>query len=234
MVINYSILWSKKENFEQYLSIFKNKDKINFLEIGVFEGASTNYFLENFLTGNNCFIFCVDPFMKYSESTDHTILRVDNYINADTFKKFCKNTSKHKKKVRLYKGFSRDILPQLENKFHFIYIDGDHSSSAVYDDAIKSFQLLLIDGVMIFDDYLWGLDRKLIFIFFGKEIINRIPKNTFERLLKKFKDTYSRIMNSSYYQKLPKAAIDKFILEYKDKIKILNIDGQVVIKKIKN
>jgi len=233
MDVTYSIIWSKKENFEKYLSKFKNKDNIHFLEIGVFEGNSTNYFLENFLNGDNCFISCVDPFIKYSESTDNTVLGVDNYINNNVFKKFCKNTIKYKEQVRLFKGFSRDILPQLKNKFHFVYIDGDHSASAVYDDAIKSFQLLLIDGFMIFDDYLWGLDRKLIFMIFGKEIINCIPKNIFERYLKKFKDTYSKIINRSYYEKLPKAAIDKFILEYKDKIQILNIGGQVVIKKIK-
>ena len=37
-----------------------------------------------------------------------------------------------------------------------IYIDGDHRASAVYLDAIKSFDLCSSGGIIVFDDYLWG------------------------------------------------------------------------------
>ena len=230
----YNIIWSNVGNFDKYLNRFKKKDNIHFLEIGSFEGFSTNYFLDNFLDGDKCFITCIDPFVKYSESTKNLITGVDNYINSETYNKFLENTKKHKERIILHKGYSQNILPQLKNKFHFIYIDGDHSSSAVYNDAIKSFELLLIDGIMIFDDYLWGIDRKLIISIFGKVFINRYPENIFEKYLKKLKDLFSRIYRKKYYDSLPKKAIDNFLFEYKEKIDILNIDGQAVINKIKH
>tara|TARA_B100001248_G_scaffold189106_1_gene144560 strand:+ start:2189 stop:2893 length:705 start_codon:yes stop_codon:yes gene_type:complete len=231
---NYNIIWSRVGNFNKYLNRFKKKNNINFLEIGSFEGFSTNYFLDNFLDGDKCFITCIDPFIKYSEATENLITRVDNYINSNTYNKFLQNTMKNKERIILYKGYSQNILPQLKTKFHFIYIDGDHSSSAVYSDAIKSFELLLIDGIMIFDDYLWGVDKKLIIAIFGKIFINRYPKNIFERYIKELKNLLSRVYRKKYHDSLPKKAIDKFLFEYKEKIDILHINEQVVIKKIKH
>ena len=230
----YNIIWSNVGNFDKYLNRFKKKDNINFLEIGSFEGFSTNYFLDNFLDGDKCFITCIDPFVKYSESTENLITGVDNYINSETYNNFIQNTKKNKERIISHKGYSQIILPQLKTKFHFIYIDGDHSSSAVYSDAIKSFELLLIDGIMIFDDYLWGIDRKLIIAIFGKIFVNRYPKNIFERSIKKLKDLLIRVYRKKYYDSLPKKAIDKFLFEYKEKIDILDINGQAVIKKIKH
>ena len=87
---------------------------------------------------------------------------------------------------------------------------------------------------MIFDDYLWGIDRKLIIAIFGKIFVNRYPKNIFERSIKKLKDLLSRVYRKKYYDSLPKKAIDKFLFEYKEKIDIFDINGQAVIKKIKH
>jgi predicted O-methyltransferase YrrM len=39
--------------------------------------------------------------------------------------------------------------------FDFIYIDGDHSASAVLEDAVLAFAHLKKGGIMIFDDYEW-------------------------------------------------------------------------------
>ena len=36
-----------------------------------------------------------------------------------------------------------------------VYIDGSHHCDDVIIDAIKSFQMLKVGGIMIFDDYLW-------------------------------------------------------------------------------
>lgn len=41
-------------------------------------------------------------------------------------------------------------------KYDFIYIDGCHESKEVLEDAVLSWELLKKDGIMIFDDYLWG------------------------------------------------------------------------------
>ena len=71
---------------------------------------------------------------------------------------------------------------------------------------------------MIFDDYLWGIDRKLIIAIFGKIFINRYPKNIFERSLKKFKDLLRRVYRKKYYDSLPKNAIVKLLFEYQEKM----------------
>lgn len=42
-----------------------------------------------------------------------------------------------------------------ENKFDFIYVDGLHLSQDVLYDALLSFDLLKVGGILIFDDYLW-------------------------------------------------------------------------------
>ena len=49
------------------------------------------------------------------------------------------------------------ITNKTSNYFDFIYIDGSHMASDVLSDAILSFELLKIDGIMGFDDYLWKL-----------------------------------------------------------------------------
>ena len=39
--------------------------------------------------------------------------------------------------------------------FDLIYIDGSHQAPDVLSDAVQGVNLLKIEGVMIFDDYLW-------------------------------------------------------------------------------
>ena len=46
-----------------------------------------------------------------------------------------------------------------DKKYDFIYIDGCHESKEVLEDAILSWQVLKNDGILIFDDYLWGIHR---------------------------------------------------------------------------
>jgi len=117
----------------------------------------------------------------------------DDVINENTYDIFIKNTELNSNKIIIKKGLSKDILQTLQCEYDFIYIDGDHSEAAVWDDAILSFNILKINGIMLFDDYLWNVGDKS-----------------------------------------PKNAVDRFIKEYTDKIKILFINYQVCLQKIKN
>ena len=172
--IKYSTCWFNKDNLK-ILECYKNKDNINFLEIGSFEGMSTNYFVDNFLTGDKCFITCVDPWIKYSESTITKISEWDKYINEDTYNIFINNTEHNKKNIIIKRGFSVDILPSLYKIYDFIYIDGDHSENAVWNDAIFSFEKLVIGGILIFDDYLWNVGEKS-------------PKNAIDKFMIEYKN----------------------------------------------
>lgn len=188
--IRYTVNWFSPKNFK-VLEHFKFLDNVNFLEIGSFEGLSTNYFIDNFLCGEKSFITCIDPFIKYGESTLTKMSEWDIYINESTYDKFINNTFKNRDKIILKRGLSIDILPTLGQIYDFIYIDGDHSEDAVWLDAIYSFKILRKNGIIVFDDYEWNTGKKS-----------------------------------------PKAAIDRFLHEYKDFIEVLDINNQVIVKKI--
>jgi len=170
----YNTCWFNPTNFE-ILNQYKNINNINFLEIGSFEGMGTNYFIDNFLLGNNSLITCVDPWIKYSDSTLTKMSEWDNFINENTYDIFINNTKYNKNKIIIKKGLSCDILPNLEKIYDFIYIDGDHSENAVWVDAVNSFKILRKNGIIIFDDYNWNTGDKS-------------PKNAIDKFLDEYKN----------------------------------------------
>ena len=80
-------------------------------------------------------------------------------MNDDTYNIFKEKTSRNAEKLCVKRGLSKDILPTLTSKFHFIFIDGDHSTSAVWKDAVLSLPLLVKGGYILFDDYDWNEGR---------------------------------------------------------------------------
>jgi len=170
----YNISWFNPSNF-QILNQYKNISGINFLEIGSFEGMGTNYFVDNFLTGHKSSITCIDPWIKYSESTITKMDEWDNFINENTYDIFINNTNYNKNQIIIKRGLSCDILPTLEQIYDFIYIDGDHSENAVWIDAIYSFKILRKNGIIIFDDYEWNTGDKS-------------PKKAIDKFLNEYKN----------------------------------------------
>jgi predicted O-methyltransferase YrrM len=168
----YSEIWFAPNNF-QYLDEYKGKDGLRFMEIGGFEGYGTNHFCDTFLTGTDCKITVIDPWIKYSEATETKMVGWDSLINESTYDRFIRNTAENASKIDIQRGLSCDILPTLTEKYDFIYVDGDHSTSAVWKDAILSFPLLKAGGIVIFDDYLW-------------ESGERSPKDAVDRFLAEY------------------------------------------------
>lgn len=148
----YSNNWFKSvvRNFEQFSSHFSNVSTKG-LEIGSFEGQSSNWLVENWCRHESSTLTCVDTF---EGSDEHTFAQKNSL-----YEKFKINTSGNADKIRTIKGHSENVLRQLienEEKFDFIYIDGDHHSEAVKLDAELSHKLLKSGGLLIFDDYEWG------------------------------------------------------------------------------
>lgn len=58
-------------------------------------------------------------------------------------------------KIYLYKGFSKDILPQFVHttRFDLIFVDGGHSYDTVTTDLLYSLNLVTPNGVIFIDDY---------------------------------------------------------------------------------
>jgi predicted O-methyltransferase YrrM len=125
--------------------------KPRILEIGCYEGRSTVWFLENLKPRN---ITCIDTFQG-----DDDLRKCG--VNFDGVKdRFLHNVSPWKDDVTLLVGLSEYLLRfQPLQGFEIILVDGDHSASAVYQDAALAWGLLKKGGVMIFDDFLWGQDR---------------------------------------------------------------------------
>lgn len=151
------------------LNEIKYTEEIHILEIGSFEGKSTVWFLENFLQNKNSTITCVDPWMDYSQDHDslNSYFREENEWNLTERKTkeiFLHNIieSSSSNKVIIRQGFSDKILPSLiteQKMYDIIFIDGNHTAPYVMMDTIMSWTLLKKGGIIIFDDYTWGLDR---------------------------------------------------------------------------
>ena len=168
--------WFHHHDIEQFLPV-GIKEEIHLLEIGSFEGKSTVWFIENFLSNEKSTITCIDPWMSYTQGDDSINsyseelnnkkqfldLR-DGFVFTNEYQTFLQNIENTTKspQVNIIKGFSNSILPNLitnSKKYDIIFVDGNHTAPCVLSDAIMSWEMLNVNGYMIFDDYLWGLDK---------------------------------------------------------------------------
>lgn len=137
-------------NFE--LCMQATPEKKLFLEIGVFEGRSTCWLLENGLADKGS-IVCVDPF---SGSVEHGGIDMPA-VEA----RFWSNTSQVRKATQVVSAFKKPSYQALAEMighkytFDFVYIDGSHAPDDTLADACMAFGLLKQGGVMLFDDYLY-------------------------------------------------------------------------------
>jgi predicted O-methyltransferase YrrM len=140
-----------KKNFEKHLKCFSGKENIQFLEIGVYEGMSTVWLLQNVITANSSTVDVVDTFLGSIEHKGRQELKLDTLKE-----RFLENIKLYKQHVNIHVGRSQDVLRNFQKKFDFIYVDGSHQAIDVIEDAILAFRLLKINGLMAFDDYRWN------------------------------------------------------------------------------
>jgi predicted O-methyltransferase YrrM len=131
-------VWTK------HLQQFKGKPNIHALEIGTFKGRAAIWFLDNILHHPTSSITCIDLFRDYiGGAFEH---RFDHNIKVSGFSG----------RVKKIKGSSHTVLRNLKfNTYDFVYIDGSHVAKDVLMDAILSWDLLKVGGIIIFDDYRW-------------------------------------------------------------------------------
>ena len=147
---NFSISknWFGYSELKNYLqSIAENQIFYNILEIGSFEGCSSCFFSDIILNHENGSLTCVDPFISDGCSlTDHTTLKDKFYSNI--------SKSKNYSKIKVVEDFSDNFYSsQIESKFNFIYIDGEHSEKQILKDLDECFRLAEINALIWCDDY---------------------------------------------------------------------------------
>ncbi len=126
--------------WESILGELKNKPNTT-LEIGALYGGSSVYILEEF-----CKL----------EGSQHYIMDINtnSYIENNTYP--------YGDKVKYLLGESSDSFKKFTEKdiFDLIYIDGNHMSKYVLEDAVNSFYVLKDGGYMIFDDFGGGWEQE--------------------------------------------------------------------------
>lgn len=211
-------------NFERLKNNININKPINYLEIGCFEGNSHIFMYKNILIHPESKSTVIDPFGGGTGSSQH----------HDVYDIFIENLKDYLNKITMCRGLSNNEIPKLKEKFDIIYIDGDHSAKQTYLDSILSWNLLKKDGIMIFDDYMWGTFRQ----FYPDEqeglAIGEFnhPAAGINKFLEEKKGQYELFGKEHGFEKECKI-IDlkkKHDIEYVSKL--TNINYQIWIKKI--
>jgi SAM-dependent methyltransferase len=137
------------------LADYKGRPDVRYLEVGLFEGRSAVWMLDNVLTHPTARLVGIDPF----SDTFYTAMEPPSTTYKDVFFANLK-ASGSEQKAEIIQGYSQVELRKLPlGSFDIIYIDGSHHAPDVLEDAILSWRLLKDGGVLIFDDYgdPWGV-----------------------------------------------------------------------------
>lgn len=139
-------------------------ERKRFLEIGSFEGRSTVWFVEHMLDDGGV-VVAIDT---WEGGEEHQAANMDMGSVEDRFdhnvrvvgEKFPdRYVSKVQDTSRA--ALANQLVYEL-NQYDFIYIDGSHTAKDVITDAVMAWPLLKQQGVVVFDDYLWGDARDVL------------------------------------------------------------------------
>src|SRR5210317_249255 len=135
MEYHYTTDWNPSSRFtwESLLHIFKDKKNLHFLEIGCWEGRTTNWLIDNILTQPTSQITVIDTFEGSKEEPG---MRQQDLTTVRS--RFDHNTSTHSKKINVLEGYSNILLREISNEplFDFVFVDGTHTSYGTLEDAI--------------------------------------------------------------------------------------------------
>jgi predicted O-methyltransferase YrrM len=134
------------------------------LEIGSFEGASACYLIEKCSIHSDMELHCIDTFeggveQRAGGAAEAKMSDVESRFHFNT--QLALGKALNRVTLVVHKGASDVELSKLfvegrAGYFDFVYIDGSHQASDVLLDALLSFRLLRVNGVIAFDDYLLG------------------------------------------------------------------------------
>ena len=127
-----------RPNYERGLliySLIRKHDIRSFLEIGFGRGYGTMCAAKAIHENGGGKVVSIDPYFDENHIKKLLTIYPKEWFNL----------------IDLKAGFSRDVLPELDEKFDFIYIDGDHTYNTVkfdWENTKDKFNKFLL-----FDDY---------------------------------------------------------------------------------
>lgn len=144
--------------------LIPNLNPHKILEVGCYEGAATCYLIEKLGSHHSLEIDCID---SWEGGIEHGTGAFAESKMSEVEQRFRNNITFASRKVgnkidvKVHRGLSEAELPKLlvsgkTSYYDFIYIDGSHQSPDVLMDAVLSFKLLKVGGVIAFDDYIWS------------------------------------------------------------------------------
>lgn len=141
----YTADWASRAqaNWREFLPHLAHT-KMTYLEIGVFEGRSGCWMLENILTHDESRYIGIDSWPFYL-NRDGAVVEARARANLATYPD----------KAELIRGESQWVLRQPRWKLETIdvaYIDGDHSAQAVLTDSVLLWPVVKRGGILIWDD----------------------------------------------------------------------------------
>ncbi len=145
------------ENIPTWLRAFQeaqldSDQALKCLEIGSWQGLSAFFVLDVFPHAQ---ITCVDTWeggdehKSFNASTPQILGGIEMCFDLN-LKQFSDRTKKYKGTSRSY--FNDQIT---SDGFDLIYVDGSHHCDDIMVDAVQSFEILKVGGLLIFDDYFW-------------------------------------------------------------------------------
>ena len=177
-MIKYKLFFRKssfkkdKKNALLLMKLIFDAKPVNFLEIGVLEGATSRNVCEllNIIHDGNFNYTGIDLFgedQKINNRKEYTPIskKISNplkWIYFNLILKMNPNSKecveyllkKFKKSINLYKGYSKNVLSQINLKnIDFVFLDGGHSYKTVKEDLNILTSNLQKNSIIICDDY---------------------------------------------------------------------------------
>lgn len=142
--LNNAKLFTNKEEFAKHIP-----KGSGVLEIGTLAGDYAEVLIKE-----------IQP--KYIDLVD--VFKANDWPDCNRFDKnthfsFVKNRFKNVENITYHAGYSDDILPILDKKFDYIYIDANHDYDHCKSDLINSLPLLNDGGIIGFNDYIVDQDH---------------------------------------------------------------------------
>ena len=167
---------SGRRRIRNFKTVLQRVGEVNdYLEIGVCEGWSAKWWLDNSLRSDNSRYVGIDAWVDWPKQ---------ELSGGEVYRSACDRLKPYGSKVELITGWSMNELVKMSPKsFDVIYIDGNHDLLPVMIDSVLSWRLLRVGGVLLWDDY-------------GQRARGKQPKNAVQGFLRGIKGRYELLFEN--------------------------------------